>query len=219
MKFLPDDWYTSLPQRSPLRSSTTASTHLSSKISSISSQPSFRLATSGASKWIGGSFGNRDLEGEGDVSGVFGEPGVLGLGCVFRPGVTTGNMYRNFRAAAHKRRLSVRLKVQPRFPFSFSSFSRFSAAACSSATMSWIASLLMYPQGLRERRTAVLYAVQRIWPEERLWRNAFRSEEDARAGRSVTGKKFVSSACVRPEGALKNPAEGDMKNKYLVDRS
>ena len=99
--------------------------------------------------------------------------------------------------AAHRRRLSVRRNVQPRLPPSVAEPS--AARASSSAAMSWMASLLTYPHGFRERRTPVLYAVQRIWPEDSARRISAWSDEDMGSSRSRSaGSRATRRACRRP---------------------
>jgi hypothetical protein len=79
--------------RSPLRSSTTASTHLSIAFSSISSHPSSLRATIGASKYIGRRLvleWKRCKDGEDVVNGVPGATGVMGPALTGAGGTTTG---------------------------------------------------------------------------------------------------------------------------------
>ena len=87
--------------RSPRFSSTTASTHRLTTISSISSQPESSLATTGASNRTGGApDGKRCIEGEGDGTGVVladPVPDLAGFG------ETMGIIYRSFSALKSRR--------------------------------------------------------------------------------------------------------------------
>lgn len=65
--------------------------------------------------------------------------------------------------------------------------------------MSWIASLLTYPQGLRERRTPVLYATQSTCPDDSACSSSVLSGVEGRRFCKVDGNNACKSACSRPE--------------------
>lgn len=113
--------------------------------------------------------------------------------------------------AAHNRRLSVRLNVQPVLLFSFSS------SAASSATISWMESGEIKPQGLRDHRTPVLYAMHRSWPDESARRNAFLSVAGGNNEQRCSGSRAWMRACARPVRTRLGLGESSNRRTNLTD--
>lgn len=73
------------------------------------------------------------------------------------------------------------------------------ALSLSKARISWIESLLTYPQGFFDFLTHALYATQRSWPDERLVRKSIRDEGSGKDGRRSGGRNADMMAWIRPE--------------------
>jgi hypothetical protein len=199
------------------RPSTTTDVQRKSVRSSMSSQPSSRRATTRASKKIGIS---EDLpvgvDGDGGTANSAATAAVgfgFDVGTSGVAGEMMGSIYRSLKAlqnksrerhlwvgwdrtyAPHRRRLSVRLNVQPLRPFSACEPSTADAESASSrATISCIESSLIYPHGFLDCLTPMLYTTQSNWPDDKVFRSSARSDEVGRWERRDAGSSETSSA-------------------------
>ena len=186
----------------------------------MSSQPSSRRATTRASKKIGISEDlavGVDGDDGGAGSAAAATAAVVGLGFdIGTSGVAgemMGSIYRSLKAlqnksrerhlwmgrdgtyAPHRRRLSVRLNVQPLRPFSACEPSTADAESASSrAAISCIESSLIYPHGFLDCLTPILYATQSNCPDDKVFRSSARSGEVGRWERRDVGSSATSSA-------------------------